>query len=143
MFSKGTNSPTSEDQDSISPIEYTHQPASKQDPGSLVVGQGVVLTGSLEVPDETRVSGSINGELSTKSLIVEASGHIGCKVSCKDADISGTVGDDLTASDMLILRSSSVISGSIYYKEMQIDRGAKITGKLIMLWANVQENLIG
>ena len=89
--------------------------------------------GSLQVPNKTLVSGSLNGELQTKSLTVESYGHITGKINCENADIAGHVGDDLTSTEFLILRSSSVISGDIFYKEMQIDKGAKITGKLIML----------
>ena len=130
MFSKSYTDEISNDDDED---DYTSQNPFAKDAGSLIVGQGVVLNGSLQVPNKTLVSGSLNGELQTKSLTVESYGHITGKINCENADIAGHVGDDLTSTEFLILRSSSVISGDIFYKEMQIDKGAKITGKLIML----------
>lgn len=129
MFSRSSTDKTSNDHDD----DYTFQNNPSNETGSLIVGQGVVLNGTLKVPNKTLVSGSLNGELQTKSLTVESYGHITGKINCENADIAGHVGDDLTSTEFLILRSSSVISGDIFYKEMQIDKGAKITGKLIML----------
>ena len=133
MFSKGVMSDIQDEDDAHSLAVYSQQHSSEQEYGSLIVGHGVVLNGNLQVPDKTLVSGALNGELSTKSLIVMATGQISGNIRCENADISGAIGENLTASDMLILRSTSVISGNIHYKEIQIDRGAKITGKLIML----------
>ncbi len=133
MFSRGSTDKISNDERDESIGEYNSQKHDSKEAGSLIVGQGVVLTGSLQVPNKTLVSGSLNGELQTKSLTVESTGHISGKINCENADIAGHVGNDLTSTELLILRSSSVISGDIFYKEMQIDKGAKITGKLVML----------
>ena len=41
--------------------------------------------------------------------------------------------DDLRVHELLVVRASSNISGNIFYKEIDIERGAKITGQLSML----------
>jgi len=133
MFSKNLTSELTTDNQVEYPIKPSSPSQANREPGTLVVGQGVVLTGNLEVPDNTVVAGSLNGELQTKRLTVAPTGVISGKISCEQADISGAVGEDLTASDMLILRSSANIKGNIFYKEMQIERGAKVAGQLIML----------
>jgi cytoskeletal protein CcmA (bactofilin family) len=133
MFSKGVIGDIQDEDDANLHIEYSPKHSPGQESGSLIVGQGVILNGSLQVPERTLVSGALNGELHTKNLIVMATGQISGKIRCENADISGAIGEDLTTSEMLILRSTSVITGSIHYKEIQIDRGAKITGKLILL----------
>lgn len=38
--------------------------------GDLVVGEGVVLNGTLEMPNKAMVSGAINGDLKVHSLAV-------------------------------------------------------------------------
>jgi cytoskeletal protein CcmA (bactofilin family) len=101
--------------------------------GELVVGEGVVLNGSLEVPNKATVSGSINGDLKVHSLTVGSTGKIEGKVDCQMADIAGHVKDDLRVHELLVVRASSNISGNIFYKEIDIERGAKITGQLSML----------
>ena len=99
----------------------------------LVVGEGVVLNGTLEVPNKALVSGAINGDLKVRSLAVGITGKIEGKVVCQMADIAGHVKDDLRVNELLIIRAGSIISGHIYYKEIEIEKGAKIAGQLSML----------
>jgi len=101
--------------------------------GDLVVGEGVVLNGTLEVPNKAMVSGAINGDLKVHSLAVGITGKIEGKVVCQIADIAGHVKDDLRVNELLIIRAGSIISGNIYYKEIEIEKGAKIAGQLSML----------
>jgi len=101
--------------------------------GDLVVGEGVVLNGTLEVPNKVMVSGAINGDLKVHSLAVGITGKIEGKVVCQIADIAGHVKDDLRVNELLIIRAGSIISGHIYYKEIEIEKGAKIAGQLSML----------
>ena len=99
----------------------------------LVVGEGVVLNGTLEVPNKALVSGAIIGDLKVHSLSVGITGKIEGKVVCQMADIAGHVKDDLRVNELLIIRAGSIISGHIYYKEIEIEKGAKIAGQLSML----------
>ena len=101
--------------------------------GDLVVGEGVVLNGTLEVPNKAMVSGAINGDLKVHSLAVGITGKIEGKVVCQIADIAGHVKDDLRVNELLIIRAGSIISGNIYYQEIEIEKGAKIAGQLSML----------
>lgn len=101
--------------------------------GDLVVGEGVVLNGTLEVPNKAMVSGAINGDLKVHSLAVGITGKIEGKVVCQIADIAGHMKDDLRVNELLIIRAGSIISGNIYYQEIEIEKGAKIAGQLSML----------
>ena len=112
------------------PVTQNPSPHNAED---LVVGEGVVLNGTLEVPNKALVSGAINGDLKVRSLAVGIIGKIEGKVVCQMADIAGHVKDDLRVNELLIIRSGSIISGHIYYKEIEIEKGAKITGRLSML----------
>jgi cytoskeletal protein CcmA (bactofilin family) len=99
----------------------------------LVVGEGVILNGTLEVPNKAIISGAINGDLKVHSLAVGVTGKIEGKIICQIADIAGQVKNDLRVNEFLILRAGSTISGNIYYKEIEIEKGAKIAGALSML----------
>ena len=50
--------------------------------GDLVVGEGVILNGTLEVPNKAMVSGAINGDLKVHSLAVGIIGKHEGKVAC-------------------------------------------------------------
>jgi len=117
------------------PMASIPTPQNKTDfsTGELVVGEGVILNGSLEVPNKAWVLGAINGDLKVHSLTVGSTGKIEGKIDCQIADIAGHVKDDLRVHEFLIVRSSSTITGNIFYKEIDIERGAKIAGQLSML----------
>ena len=129
MFSRSSTDETSNDHDD----DCAFQNNLSNEAGSLIVGQGVVLNGSLEVPNKAMVSGTINGDLKVHSLTVGIKGKIEGKIDCQIADIAGHVKDDLHVHELLTLRASSNISGNIFYKEIDIERGARITGVLSML----------
>jgi cytoskeletal protein CcmA (bactofilin family) len=99
----------------------------------LIVGEGVILNGTLEVPNRALISGVINGDLKVHSLTVGRTGKIEGTIDCQMADIAGFVRDDLRVHEMLLLRANSKISGNIYYTEIEIEKGAKISGQLIVL----------
>ena len=101
--------------------------------GNLVIGSGVHLQGTLTVPIKTTVSGLIRGNLATADLAVNPGGTVQGQVDCQTADIAGQVENLLQVHQYLILRSSAVAIGDIYYQEIAIEKGAKITGKLIRL----------
>ena len=101
--------------------------------GNLVIGAGVHLQGSFNVPSKTSVSGLIAGKLITKDLIVEESGKVQGEVDCQIADIAGYVKNCIQVHEFLTLRASAIIAGDIFYHEIAIERGAKITGKLVRL----------
>jgi cytoskeletal protein CcmA (bactofilin family) len=117
------------------PMASIPTPQNKTDfnSGELVVGEGVVLNGSLEVPVKAWVLGAINGDLKVHSLAVGSTGKIEGKIDCQIADIAGHVKDDLRVHELLIIRASSNILGNIFYKDIEIERGAKIAGALSML----------
>ena len=85
------------------------------------------------MPNKAIVSGAVNGDLKVLTLAVGITGKIEGKVVCQVADIAGHMKDDLRVNELLIVRASSSISGNIFYKEIDIERGAKITWQLSML----------
>ena len=101
--------------------------------GNLVVGEGVRLRGAFNVPSKTTVTGLIEGNIATKELLVEQKGKVQGQVECQLADIAGHIESHLQAHDLLTLRSTAVILGDVFYKEIAIEKGAKISGKLIGL----------
>ncbi len=137
MFFKSSTpnqtSKTEADQLQITPMATIPTPQNNNDinAGELIVGEGVVLNGTLEVPNKAIVSGAVNGDLKVLSLAVGITGKIEGKVICQIADIAGHVKDDLRVNELLIIRAGSIISGTIYYKEIEIEKGAKIAGRLI------------
>jgi cytoskeletal protein CcmA (bactofilin family) len=98
--------------------------------GTLIVGEGVVIKGSFAVPDMALVAGLVEGELTTREVQIQASGVINGKVRAQFVDVHGEVTQGLSVSTHLIIRSTGRVSGTIEYKEITVEKGAKITGDL-------------
>jgi cytoskeletal protein CcmA (bactofilin family) len=101
--------------------------------GCLFVGEGVVLKGNFDIPDIASISGVIEGELTAKQVIVEASGVIRGKVTGESVDVRGEIAEHLTATRSLIIRPSGKVSGAISYTEIEIEKGGQIYGDLNLL----------
>ena len=102
-------------------------------PGVLIVGSGVVMRGSIVVPDTILTSGVINGEIKAHTIIVDELGAIRGKVHAVTLDIAGSAKDNLTANATLIVRATGNVNGTIAYSEMSVERGGKVGDTLLAL----------
>jgi len=102
-------------------------------PGVLIVGSGVVMRGSIVVPDTILTSGVIEGEIKAHTIIVDELGAIRGKVHAVTLDIAGSAKDNLTANATLIVRATGNVNGTIAYSEMSVERGGKVGGTLLAL----------
>lgn len=99
-------------------------------PGSIVVGEGVLARGTFKVPGRAVINGSIEGELIAKDIFVGPSGRAVGKFKAEMADIRGEVHDTLVTTGSLIIRSTGKIIGNVIYKEVEIEKGGEIEGKM-------------
>ena len=104
--------------------------ADSNQPGCLVVGEGALLKGTFVVPDTASVSGSLEGTVSAKQVLIESTGTIRGKVVGEVVDIRGELVEHLTASQSLIIRATGSIEGEIHYAEIEIEKGGLINGEL-------------
>ena len=98
--------------------------------GCLFVGEGVVLKGNFEVPDIASISGAVEGEITAKQVIIEATGVVRGKLSGESVDIRGEVNEYISSTRSLIIRSTGKVSGSINYSEIEIEKGGHLHGEL-------------
>ena len=98
--------------------------------GCLFVGEGVVLKGNFEVPDIASISGIVEGELTAKQVIIEATGIVRGKLSGESIDIRGEVNEYISSTRSLIIRSTGKVSGSINYSEIESEKGGHLHGEL-------------
>ena len=107
----------------------------------LVIGQGITMSGEIEHCDSLLVEGTIEAALKgAKMLEISESGTFYGTVEIDEAVISGRFEGDITVNGRLTLTEQGVITGSISYKELQIEAGAIIDGKLTPLKSAGAEN---
>lgn len=98
--------------------------------GCLIVGQGVSISGMVTLSSKLTIDGQIDGEITAKEVHVGETGKITGKLSVAVADVRGELVDSISVSEMLILRSTAKVRGTITYNALQIEQGAVIEGTL-------------
>ena len=98
---------------------------------NTVIGKGTHIEGSIEVEQSLRIDGSFTGQLkASDTLIVGATGELkDVTLEVKDAKIANKVNGNLTASNKVILESSSRFDGELTTKILAVEEGAYFTGK--------------
>ena len=128
------------------------QPFIKMAQLSTLIAEGVEITGNLVFASGMRIDGRVKGDIAGKKgdgkmpslLVLSAKGHVEGSIRCGDAVINGTVHGDLDVEHRLELQSDARVTGTIRYRQLQMDVGATVQGQLLRveaapLGANVVE----
>jgi len=96
----------------------------------LIVGEGVEITGKVDVPGSLEVHGKIIGEVRAGKIEVGPTGRIEGRMAAEELELHGYASDFLSVSRRLAVRSTATVVGTISYRNIEIESGASIRGKL-------------
>ncbi len=100
----------------------------------LTIGAGITMSGEIESCDYLLVEGTVEAALKGASILdIAETGIFYGTVEIEDATIAGRFEGDITAKGRLVLREGATVTGTIAYKELEIEAGAVIDGKLTPL----------
>ncbi|MDM8002312.1 MAG: polymer-forming cytoskeletal protein [Bacteroidota bacterium] len=105
------------------------------DSGTAVnlISQGTEITGDVKSTGDIRIDGVLNGNLITKGkVVIGPTGRIKGEVECKNSEVSGLIEGKITVSQLLNLKASSKINGTIITGKLSIEPGAVFTGNCAM-----------
>ena len=94
------------------------------------IGAGVTLKGEISVPDLIVVDGTIEGDITARVVCVGQTGVIRGNISATEADISGSITDHIEIKQLLIVRATGRVEGRVMYGEIELEKGAVVTGDL-------------
>lgn len=97
-------------------------------PGSLLVGEGVYMKGSMRVPGIASVDGKMEGELTADTVFIQPNGSMDGFTTANHVRVAGTLTNNTVANRTLVIESSGVISGAITYEELEIKKGGSLQG---------------
>ncbi len=109
-----------------------------EDPGALLIGGGVELKGRIGSCDALVVEGTVESTIECRSIEIRASGVVTGEATVESATIMGRFEGDLVVTGCLTVRAGGRISGSVRYGEIEIERGAEITGDIGPVVAEAQ-----
>jgi cytoskeletal protein CcmA (bactofilin family) len=101
------------------------------DAGTLIVGREVSLSGEVSSCDRLIVEGTVHAKIeSCENLMIAGTGEFeGCS-SSQNVDVRGRFDGDLIVKGRLLIRATGRVSGKISYKEIDIERGGRLSGEI-------------
>lgn len=96
--------------------------------GSLLVGEGVYMKGTMRVPGVASVDGKLEGELSADSVFIQQNGSMDGQTTANHVRVAGTLTDTTVANRTLVVEATGLIAGSITYQELEIKKGGSLQG---------------
>jgi len=99
-------------------------------PSSLMIGEGVSIVGSIKANDEVTIQGTVEGDIECLTLNVSKNGNIKGKIKSDTLIVEGIVDGDIDINKMINIKSDGMVSGKIYYGNLQINDGGKLIGEI-------------
>ncbi|MGH1377519.1 MAG: bactofilin family protein [Alphaproteobacteria bacterium] len=101
---------------------------------TLTIGRGINMSGEIDACDHLMVEGTVEAALKgAKLLEIAESGTFYGTVEIEEATIAGRFEGDITVNGRLTIKSSGVITGSIAYRELEVESGAVLDGRMTPL----------
>ena len=98
---------------------------------TLIIGQGIALTGEVNSCDRLVVEGSIHATLQKcQHVIIAETGLFNGHASTDNADVRGRFDGDLVVRKRLLIRAGGHVSGTVTYGETEIESGGGISGTI-------------
>jgi cytoskeletal protein CcmA (bactofilin family) len=110
---------------------------------TLTIGRGINMSGEIDACDHLLVEGTVEAALKgAKVLDIAESGTFYGTVEIEEATIAGRFEGDITVNGRLTLKASGIITGSISYRELEVEAGAVIDGRMTPLKGEVNQKSI-
>jgi cytoskeletal protein CcmA (bactofilin family) len=91
------------------------------------------IKGDIVSEADFRIDGKLNGNLKTSGkVVIGKDGYIHGKVECLNADIEGSFNGELLVSELLALKSSAVIEGTVSVAKLAVEPGAAFNASCTM-----------
>ncbi len=91
------------------------------------------IKGDIVSEADFRIDGKLDGNLKTSGkVVIGKDGYIHGKVECVNADIEGSFNGELLVADLLSLKSSAVIEGTVAVTKLAVEPGATFNASCTM-----------
>lgn len=91
------------------------------------------IKGDIVSEADFRIDGKLDGNVKTSGkVVIGKGGYINGKVECVNADIEGNFNGELLVTDLLSLKSSAVIEGTVSVTKLAVEPGATFNASCTM-----------
>ncbi len=91
------------------------------------------IKGDIISEADFRIDGKLDGNVKTSGkVVIGIDGYIHGKVECENADIEGNFNGELIVADLLSLKSSAFIEGTVSVAKLAVEPGATFNASCTM-----------
>ncbi|MGI9548088.1 MAG: bactofilin family protein [Flavobacteriaceae bacterium] len=91
------------------------------------------IKGDIISEADLRIDGKLDGNVKTSGkVVIGKGGYIHGKVQCVNADIEGSFNGELNVSELLSLKASAVIEGTVSVNKLAVEPGATFNASCTM-----------
>lgn len=91
------------------------------------------IKGDIVSEADFRIDGKLDGNVKTSGkIVIGKGGYIKGKVECVNADIEGSFNGELIVNDLLALKASAVIEGTVSVAKLSVEPGATFNASCTM-----------
>jgi len=103
----------------------------------LIVGREIALSGQISACDKLVVEGRVEANMSEcREIEVAESGTFKGEAEIEIAEIAGKFEGSITARELLIVRSTGRVTGTVRVGRLEVERGGEIDGNIQVLRAD-------
>ena len=98
-----------------------------------IIGRGAIFKGKISNASTIEINGRVDADIKSDKVTLGKNANLEGSITSELVVISGNYQGKIKA-DSVWLTDSSVITGEINYKSLQMDRGAALNCKIIHNW---------
>ena len=98
-----------------------------------IIGKGAIFKGKISNASTIEINGRVEADIKSEKVTVGKNANLEGSISSELVVISGNYQGNIKA-ESVWLTDTSVITGEINYKSLQMDRGAALNCKIIHNW---------
>ncbi|MCK0155951.1 polymer-forming cytoskeletal protein [Cellulophaga sp. F20128] len=101
------------------------------------IGKNTKIKGDIISEADFRIDGKLEGNVKTSGkVVIGKEGFIHGKVECVNADIEGGFNGELLVAELLSLKASAVIEGTVSVTKLAVEPGATFNASCVMKGKN-------
>jgi len=105
------------------------------------IEKNTTIVGNITSQADFRIDGKLEGDVKTSGkIVIGKEGRIQGKVSCVNADIEGHFNGELIVEDLLTLKASAVIEGTVTASKLAVEPGANFNATCNMTSKSTVKN---
>ncbi|MFH1741581.1 MAG: polymer-forming cytoskeletal protein [bacterium] len=122
--------PSSQQSSQQAPVSSPQAPRPRDEQAFTTLGEDTQFKGTLKFKNTLKIEGTFEGDISSDGhLVIGKTGRVKAEIKVGSSIVEGKVNGNITAKDVIDLRSTGELIGDIQASKLKIEEGVVFVGK--------------